>query len=404
MNDHGSRPKSAARAAIETLAEAARARLARHPLGHLAGGRPLRLELSLAVPLGFEEEELAAAESSLSSALEGEIEALLAHRAAFRPGQVLSLRQQGAEPEHVGPAQARQVFVGFGPTGRPRFQDFDQWLQARQDPRVDLLYRQPPQLLTEIVSGRELTADLLPAFHQTPTDFRIHGQVVAGWFRLPGSGRADSLLALTFQVVSSVHRNSRKRRLALNVLGAGPDGEPLQALYDRLGGAPWRPVVQWAQSVLDSIERSQGRKNAKPAVLSHRIEGLLNGLARRLERGRRARERRTGHAEARHSTGERPTRMAMTDLARATPDKVLRDNQRQTLIVLGERGRAHVFNRAGKLVTSIRYTPDAIARKKERRRWRQASREELAQLRQRTGTAPQNGEAVTPAPKTASEG
>ena len=64
--------------------------------------------------------------------------------------------------------------------------------------------------------------------------------------------------------------------------------------------------------------------------------------------------------------------MALRDLARAGDDNVLFDLRRETLIVLGDKGRAHVWSAAGKLVTSIRYSPDSIGKKKKLEIWRQA--------------------------------
>ncbi len=144
-------------------------------------------------------------------------------------------------------------------------------------------------------------------------------------------------------------------------------------------------MVQWGQQVLQTIERAQGRKGSTPEALSRRVEGLLNGIARRLEQDRRARDRRTGHAEKRHTQGDRPTRMAFTDLARGGDDRFMIDERRETMIVLGERGRAHVFNFNGKLVTSIRYSPESIERKVRREIWRPATAEEIAGLRKKTG-------------------
>ncbi len=243
-----------------------------------------------------------------------------------------------------------------------------------------------------MVSGRELTAELLAAFRDRDTGYHVHGQVTAGWFRITRPDKTKAVLALSLQVLSSAapRRNRGKgrrphRRLVLNVLGRGPDGEPLEELYARLGAMPWKPVVYWGQQVLQKIESSQGRKSATPEALSHRVEGMLESMARRLEQGRRARERRTGHAEKRHHQGDRPTRMAYTDLARSDGESFLRDERRETMIVLGERGRAHVFNLEGKLVTSVRYSPESIERKIRREIWRPATEQEVVGLRKKAG-------------------
>ncbi len=383
--------------AIEALSRAAAERVAKHPLGHLAT-RGSRLELTLQVPVtagGVPAEAFDEARKSL----EREVEGLLAHRAAFRPGRVLCIRCSSADCEHAAPESSRQVFAGYGATGFPQFQDFGQWLLERKHPEVDRLYRRPPQLVTGVVSGAELTRQVLGAFRERRLDYRVHGQVAAGWFPVLDRDGMPNVLALTFQVTSSGRKGrgggkGRKggkgrrggrpsRRLGLNVLGTGPAGEPLADLYDRLGQVPWAGAVRWSQQALDSIERSQGKKSATPERLSGRIEGVLNGIARRLEHHRRSRDRRTGHAQKRHREGDRPIPMALADLARAGEEGVLFDVRRETLIVLGDKGRAHVFNAAGKLVTSIRYSPDSIAKKKNLKIWRQATAEEIAALRQR---------------------
>jgi len=399
MSDHGQHGNDPLRQAIAALAAAARARVDRHPLGHLVKGRRTHLELSLSVPLHARDEAVEEAVRQADETLQTELGALLAHRTAFRPGRIFCLRCSSTDCEHSAPPDSRHVFVGYGSSGMPRFLDFAQWLLERQHPRLDHLYEQPPQLVTEIISGRELTEQLVPAFRDRQTDYHVHGQVTAGWYRITRADATTAVLALSVQVLSSSHRDGRRRtrrksggapragrrRLALNVLASGPDGEPLEELYHRLGSIPWTPVVQWSQSVLEAIERAQGRKSATPELLSRRVEGLLTAIARRLEQDRRSRERRTQHAEKRHTGGERPTRMAHADLARAGDESVLVDVRRKTIIVLGERGRAHVFNADGRLVTSIRYSPESIERKKSQEIWRPATADEVTALRKKVG-------------------
>lgn len=384
MTDHAS--DRLIRQAIEALAAAARRRIEKHPMGHLLGGRRSRLDLPLPVPLGPADGALDDAVRQAEEALDAELEAWLAESAAFRPGRIYCLRCASAECEHSAPRDAREVFAGYGASGRPRFADFAQWLLERGHPHLDRVYASPPRLVTEVVSGRELTGELLPAFRDAGVDLRVHGQVTAGWFMV-GHGAERTGLALSFQVLSTAERSRRRRqprrRLILNVLGRGPGGEPLEELHAGLGAIPWQPVVGWGQRVLETIEGAQGRKGSTPEVLSRRVEGMLQEIARRLEQGRRARERRTGHAEERHHQGDRPTRMALTDLERGDDESFFVDERRSTVIVLGERGRAHVFNFEGKLVTSIRTTPESVERKLRRELWRRATPGEIARLREK---------------------
>lgn len=375
------------RRALEALSAAVRERLARHPQGHLLQASRDDLELSLSVPLAStgSGDELAESIDKARAALDDELDAAIGRRAAFRPGHLFCLRCGSADCEHSAPPSSRLVFAGYGPSGVPRFLDFGQWLLERKHPEIDRLYRQPPELLTDVASGRELSSDLLAAYRDREHDYRIHGQVTAGWFRL----RSGDVLALTFQVLSSAIRKGRRkgrRQLSLNVLGAGPAGEPLEELYDRLPRIPWTSPVAWSQSVLRSIESSQGRESSTPELLSKRVEGVLASIARHLDHDHRARGRRTTHAQQRHAEGDRPTRMALRDLAQAAAGDFYFDRRKGTFIVLGERGRAHVWSPAGKLVTSIRYSADSIERKQKHEIWRPAREEEIAELRNSVGT------------------
>lgn len=372
--------------ALEALAAAARERLERHPQGHRVAGSKNRLDLRLTIPLGPLSGDVV---EQAQKALERELGALLDHHLAFQPGRVFCLRCGDAECEHSKSEDSRRVFAGYGPSGLPRFEDFGQWLLERHSPHIDRLYQRPPRLATDIVSEEDLHGQLLPAFKDRKTDYRIHGQVVAGWFQVPRKDGLLAMLALTFQVLSSAGRSSGRRKgrrlLGLNVLGCGPEGESLGSLYDRLDALPWKPAVLWAQEALESLERSQGRRMGAQ-VFTERIEGILSGISRRLHQGRRARDRRTEHAQKRHTSGERPTHMALGDLSRAKDENWLFDARKKTLVVLGSRGRAHVWSLEGKLVTSIRYTSDSIERKKKQEIWRQANGDEIMQLRKKLGT------------------
>jgi hypothetical protein len=401
------------RRALALLAETAQERLRRHPQGHLVAGSREDLDLALPLPLSGDAAELAAAAAEVEEALAQSVDGLIHHRAAFRPGCVYCLRCGSAECEHAPVPSPRATFAGYGPSGIPRYVDFPQWLVERRDPRAGDLYGGTGgRTVAVTVPGSELTSEVLAIYQDRAADYRLHGQVTAGWYRASDARGHEVPLAATFQVVSSRPPGNR-RRLGLNVLVRGPDGESAEHLYDRMGAIPWGAEVRWAQSVLASIERGldrarrkqrRGRKAAGKGAdkeeeaealaqeaekeLAHvdaRIDGLLKGLARRLEKGVRARERRTRHAEERHGQGDRPTRMALADLAQAKDEEVFLDTRHRTFVVLGDRGRAHVFNRQGKLVTSVRYSSDAIERRQGQGRWRPLPKDEVAALRVMVG-------------------
>lgn len=141
--------------------------------------------------------------------------------------------------------------------------------------------------------------------------------------------------------------------------------------------------MRWAQGVLVGIEAQIERSPRTPMEnVEKRIEGLANAVARRLEKDWRGKERRTAHGQQRHAEKDRPTRMAMADLARANAADLLFDTRRETLVVVGDRGRAHVFNLAGKLVTSVRYNPAVIEKRRQNGVWRPAAAEEIRKVRE----------------------
>lgn len=375
------------RSILEELAQVIEDRLAHHPSNHLTRHRRPTLDLRLSVPIQRQAVDDEQAES-LARYLDDEIAAHLAHDAILKPGHVYCLRCNDAGCEHSTIENERQVFAGYGPSGMPRFLDFGQWVLERQSPHLDRLYQKPPRLVTDVISGRDLDAQLLPAFRDRKTHFRLHGQVTAGWFRLPRRDRTLGSLAVTFQILSSAKKSGKKtrfRRLGLNLLVRGFDDEPLEALYDRVDEVPWSAAVTWGQEALDSIERSQYKKSTSGNNLERRIDGVLQGIGRRLQHDRRAREKRTDHAQQRHDEGDRPTRLAQRDLAQAKDERILFDTRRKTLVVLGPRGRAHVWSPAGKLVTSLRASPDSIQRKRKLKIWRPATQDEINTLRKTSG-------------------
>lgn len=366
--------------ALRLLVKEVRRRLHRHPAAHLLAEERDSIDLSLPLPIRERPGWLTEARAATSAAIDAGVRRLLVHRRVFRPGSVYCLRCASAECEHATPDRCGQVFAGYTPSGLPRFLDLGQWLLERQEPRVDLLYRSPPGLVVHLCPGEELTRQLLPVYRDADSGYHIHGQVTAGWYRFPDAQGLLHSVALSFQIVSSRPQQGR-RRFGLNLLGLGPGDEPLENLLDRVEDIPWLEVARWAQRILGQIERASARHGTSEAQLERRLVGLLSELARRLQRHRRAHDRRTPHGRKRHREPARPTWKALADLAQAGDDQVLLDARRDTLVVLGERGRAHVFNRAGRLVTSIRYSPAAIERRRQRGHWRPAGAELAAELR-----------------------
>ena len=193
---------SSVRRTLEALRELVHQEIARHPSGHLGIGPVRRLELDLSVPLrpvGPDAGDL----DSVREAIRRGVDELLLRRAILRPGRVWCLRCASSDCEHAAIEDPRTVFAGWTPSGIPRFEELGQVLLERRHPRVDRLFSGSPEVIATVVPGRDLTAGLLPAF-QEPDEVRVHGQVIAGWYRVPApEGNGTHSLATTIQIVSS---------------------------------------------------------------------------------------------------------------------------------------------------------------------------------------------------------
>jgi hypothetical protein len=359
-----------------------RRRIASSPGGHLVQGRLGELVLQLSVDPADPE---AGAE-----ALSGEVERALAryvadavHKAAaFRPGRAFCHRCESADCRHAAPPEARSAFAGYTPTGFPRWTELGQLFLDLRHPQVDRFYDEGRAvILAQEVSGADLKADLLPEFHRSGRHHDVAGQICAGLFPLRGLEPAKGV-ALTFQAV--VTRQPRGRRhVGLNVIGGGSEGEVALAAAPP-ESKPWRAALLWAEAQLaDLSRRAGGRAAMKDTTFQSRVEGILQGLARRIERDARGRGRRTHHAQERHLSGSRPTRKAIDDLRAAAQDSLFLDRRNDTFVVLGARGRTHFFAPDGRLVSSVHYPKETLQRKIRLGHWKPASTGAAGSLRAR---------------------
>jgi len=380
------RAETLAQEALDALRRLVRERLTRMPGSHLVESTLAQVELPLRILLAEGDPREAQLAASLARDIDRILEDTIQQAAAFRPGHVWCHRCGTSSCEHAEPVSSRHVFVGYGPTGTPRWEDFAQLCLDRQHPQVDRLYDPAPALLTIVHEAATLESGVLDAFRHA--QYELLGQVSAGFFVVPvRAEEGRGVLAVTAQVVASRSRRG-ETRLGLNVLGRGPAAEPLALLWDRQGDLPWHAAVRWAQHALHGLTAGpSGRTRSVPrAELERRVAGILAGLARRIEHDHRARGRRTSHAQARHRSGERPTRHALGDARAAREEELYRDERSGAIVVLGERGRTHFFTTEGRLVSSVRYSKDAIARKIQAELWRRATPAETESFRAGVGS------------------
>ena len=367
------------------IVEEIRRRALASPGGHLIDAQLGALDLDVQIDLRHREAGAEALGAALEAAIARFVEEAIEAAAAFRPGRAFCHRCETADCDHASPQGPREAFAGYTPTGMPRWADFGQLCLEHRHPQVDRLYdERRPAILTLAIGGAALMGDLMPEFHRSERLHDVAGQICAGLFPVRDLPEPARALALTFQAVVSRRRRGG-RRVGLNVIGGGPAAEPvLSALPPER--KPWRAAVLWAQAQLDDISRRSGRGRMSPAVFDRGIDGVLQGLSRRIQRDLRGRNRRTRHAEERHRSGERPTRKAIDDLRAAADESILADARHGTFVVLGDRGRTHFFASEGRLVSSVKYARETIDRKIRTGRWRLATPAEIEEIRGRIET------------------
>ncbi len=325
-------------------------------------------------------------EPSLGDQLVQQIEDAQAGWNVFQPGRVFCFRCESCDCEHAAPPTPLSVFSGYASNGAAEWAEFAQVLIEARDDRVDRLFGPRPSTLAVVQLGHDLRVKQLGSFGRSSKTYSLLGQVIAGYFLVPGAGTADARLAITFQAVEGRGEGGRLR-LRLNCLAAMPGPDTLSDLL----AADWQPELRRArrvaEEVLATIEQrvnaareAQRLDDIKTAM--RQVPGILRRLAESVERGSRQGIRRTRHVEQRRQE-RRPVHKALEDALSAAPEAFYHDEKMETMVVCGGQNRAHVFSPEGRHVTSFVLNPDAVEFRLRTRRWRQATPEEAQELKSR---------------------
>ena len=280
----------------------------------------------------------------------------------FVSGRVYCYACKSAACEHTTPPQPGEVFTGYQSTGRPEWGEFFNFLLQLDDPRTDLLFAARPEMLARVVGRHRLVADQLTSFGKNSLTYQVWGEVVAGYLHTQ-----DIRAAMTVQIVET-----RDRRLHLQVL---TDAQVREALANA-------PVTQRSAShrVHDALTEARRQtfslSNVWQTTHSKEVRrqtrdkafGILRHLAHSIEKKGRQLKRRTAHAEVRGQQ-DRPVHAAHEDLAATPAADFFQDAFRDSVIVLGKNGRAHVFSESGKHITSLTIKRDELERRQRRKRY-----------------------------------
>lgn len=353
--------------ATEALAEMAQQLLRIEGVDPLA--MPRYLELNLRVPLDGGNDVRHAAGTAVEQICR-RLREVREHEKALRPGAVYSYFAGSSHADGCRPTEPRHVFDGYSSTGKPNFSDFVTMAIERKDPNIDRLLAGEDVILTRVTMGRVLRTQQLAEFGGNSPVFKILGQVDAGLFRVLG---AAGKCAFSFQLLRGTTLEGRVR-LRLHAVGAV---DPMD-----LADPALMQILSRFQRQLDAEAlRLQGQSQQGEVDEEAFVLPLLNDLARQLQSRTRSAGRRTQHGLERSEEGQRPTSRAYPDAGEASDDSILWDLDQGTIVVLGGKGRVHVFTPHGKHVTSVMMQGSAIERRRHMGRWRLAEPEERGEFR-----------------------
>ena len=300
---------------------------------------------------------------------------------AFELGRVRCFLCESTRCAHATPPTDVSTFAGYSPNGKPEWMSFTNLLISRKDPRVDRMYNDPPEIIAVALGASELAEGLLPSFGAHDGMYKVLGQVAIGRVpaNLSGRGKIRDRVVFTLQIVETTVPG-QALTLRSNLLGLSMEAiTEAAALGDPRGPAEaLRLTVRAANEKIDQLVMKAQRSEVDLVAL---VQPLLNELRGDLERVFRPARRRTQHAQERHEEGDRPTGNAREDLRQASDDAFYRDTRHDTVVVIGDRSRAHVFNAEGKLVTSLRMRSDELEKKVRKGRWKPMKAKEVKALR-----------------------
>ncbi len=324
--------------------------------------------------------------AALLRAIEGNVDEAARALGGYVAGHVYCFQCDKPGCSHALPTAPGETFAGYSATGKPLMKGFAELCMERNDDRVAQVYGDPPQVVAFVQSTDELQSEQLPDFGGDGRSLAVLGQVVAGLLPEYFSALPDQQerVAIAIQIVET--RGQRGgRRLRLNLLGTS--WATLAAVVADQGPGGRAASLADALAVTRRKLRARGRdaqraeRRGDATDLPNAVAPLLNDLRRDVERIFRGHRFRTQHADLRRRQGERPTMAAVAEARLAPANRLLRDRDRDTIVVVGKKGRAHVFTAEGWHVTSLQLRPNELARKTERGRWRALEAQEVEAFR-----------------------
>lgn len=351
---------------------------------------PEHVDLRVTIPVRLRGRGREEAEGRFIAELESEVarlrEQVRLDRLGYRSGHVFCHWCSSPVCEHSGPPDSRSIFVGYAPVGQPRWREFASWMVEIRDPRLDRLFQERALPLATFCTGDSLRASLLPEYQCDGSPYRIVGQVVAGFFRVPTLRvEFERGLVLTAQLIER-RLSGGEPSYSLNLISRLPAPHDLPAtLAERTSPLLTAFVENLRQEVRKlQLELASARNLGRRMSIARcrevasqcleRAPALLDKLLRRTER-------RTRHAEKRTLDPGRPTASAHSDTLAASAENLLYDRLERTVIVRGPRNRIHVYRADGTHITSVIYPGETIRDRLRAGRWQRLDLDAVQALR-----------------------
>ncbi|MCC5848018.1 MAG: hypothetical protein JJU29_07980 [Verrucomicrobia bacterium] len=292
-----------------------------------------------------------------------------APEAEFRDGAVFDFQAGSNESPDCRPPDATQVFAGYDSMGRPQWQAYFQLLLDARDPDVDRLHAKNARPVVRIQRGKDLKAAQLGSYGRASRAYSLLGQLTTGYYRLPSAFvrvAGDDRLALTFQIVET-RTGKNTFALRLNTLAGGLLDLEINDLFQE---PAFRDVARAREGMVKELERLEAQ--AGKAHAAHDTEGFQKAMRRIPRLLGQMQEVLEGRGENRGGMekGRPPDDRWKADALEAEPEIFFKDVERDSWVLLGGRGQAHVFGKNGNHITSFKVTPDLIEKRILAERWR----------------------------------
>lgn len=289
----------------------------------------------------------------------------------WQPGAVFCLQCSKSDCEHARPPSSDAVFYRYTPNGKPVFRPLLDILLAQRPTLGEQLYRGPRALVDFVCIQPQNEDPLLEEVVQRRTTC-VEAVLHLGFLQ---SRRLDSEKRCAVSIL--LLREHQQYRLHL----VGLDG----SIFERLAELPDSDHIKALNQSLAFGRRKlkRLRRQTRAGVADQKMSPVtvLKQLGTAMRRVSKKHRGRTEHAKIRHAQGDRPTGEALKDARNVGAASLLFDERRQTWVVIGRRGRAHLFADKGRHVTSIRLDTGEVERKKGSGRWRSVDHAALTQFR-----------------------